>query len=208
MAKTRKTPWQLTRLLMVLCWLFWILTFFITVTLFQAVLQIRVTSQVVQNVEKGFIWFNKDLIRAIPLEVVSPERMDEMLVRYYLEMRYSLLPDRAEMERRWGSRGVVAFFSTPSVYSKAGLEEQLEGIENKPPRTVDILKTVRKGTYYLVDMDIYSFDGSTNWVKSPKSIVVQFSYTPSRRYLGRGWSNPKGFIVTRVDESDRKAAIK
>jgi len=35
---------------------------------------------------------------------------------------------------------------------------------------------------------------------------VQYTYTPGRKLLGRSISNPFGFVVTRVDESDRKSA--
>jgi len=201
-----RRPWQLTRLLMILCWLFWILTFFITVTLFQAVLQIRVVSQVVQNVEKGFIFFSEDLIRVTPMDVVGKGRLDEMFVRYYLEMRYSMIPDRAEMERRWGDRGVVAYFSSPAVYKDFQPQSSFfDKVDNMPPRVVDILKVDRKGTYFTVDFDTYTFDGSTNWVKDARRVVVQYTYAPNRRLLTRSMSNPFGFVVTRVDESDRKA---
>ena len=206
MADTERTPWQLTRLLMVLCWLFWIMTFFITVTLFQAVLQIHVVSQVVQNVEKGFIWYSEDLIRVTPLDVVGRGRVDEMLVRYYIEMRYSMIPDRPEMERRWGEKGIVSYFSSASVYQAFQPKSDVfEKVENMQPRVVDILRVERKGTYFTVDFDVYTFDGSTNWIKDPRRVVVQYTYASGRRLLGRSMSNPFGFIVTRVDESDRKA---
>ena len=207
MADTRQTPWHLTRLLMILCWLLWIVTFFIAVTLFQAVLQIRVIAQVVQNVEKGFIKFNEDLIVATPLNTSGWEKIDEMLVRYYLEMRYSIVPDRAEMERRWTENGIVSYLSTPSVYKDFKPKNVVfEKMDNTQPRVIDILHLDRKGTYYSVDFDLYTFDGSTAWVKAPKRVVVQFSYAPARAGLRRSLSNPHGFIVTRVDESDRKTA--
>ncbi len=208
MADSRRTPWQLTRLLMVLCWLFWILTFFITVTLFQAALQIRVVAQVVQNLEKGFILFSDDLVRAAPLDVVDRRRLDEMFVRYYLDMRYSVIPDAMEMERRWGERGVVAALSVPAVYKILGsqLSPNFEKFETVNPRVVDILKMERKGMRFTVDLDIYTFNGSTSWLKEPRRVVVEYSYSPNKRFLGRSMSNPFGFVVTRVDESDRKSA--
>lgn len=209
MATSERTPWQLTHLLMVLCWLLWIVTFFITVTLFQAVLQIRVVSQVVQNVEKSFMWFNNDLIRTTPLDVVSKNRLDEMLARYYLEMRYSLIPDRSEMERRWGEHGMVAFLSSPAAYKEFQPDSNFfDKVDNMPPRVVDVLKVERKGMYFTVDFDIYTFDGSTKWVKDSRRVVVQYAYVPARRILGRSMSNPFGFVVTRVDESDRKSSAR
>ena len=206
MADSGRTPWQLTRLLMILCWLLWIVTFFITVTLFQAVLQIHVVSQVLQNVEKSFMWFSQDLVRATPLDVVDRGRLDEMLTRYYLEMRYSVIPDRVEMEHRWGENGIVAYLSSPAEYKNFKPNSSFfDKVDNMQPSVVDILKVDRKGTYFTVDFDVYTFDGSTNWRKEPRRVVVQYTYASGRKLLGRSISNPFGFIVTRVDESDRKS---
>ena len=205
MEEANTASWHLTRLLMVLCWLLWILTFFITVTVFQAVLHIQVVAQVVQNVEKGFIWFNEDLVQISPLTVVKHDRLDEMLVRYYLEMRYSVIPDEEEMRRRWGSRGVVAYLSSRNVYKDfEPSENAYEKMETVTPRIVDILSVERRGVYYSVDFDMYTFDGLSRWIKDPKRVVVQFAHVPSRALLSRELSNPYGFVVTRLDESDRR----
>ncbi|MBQ3695694.1 MAG: hypothetical protein II938_01825 [Alphaproteobacteria bacterium] len=206
MEESSTASWHFTRLLMVMCWLLWIVTFFITVTLFQAVLQIRVVAQVVQNVERGFIWFNQDLVQISPLTIVRNDRLDEMLVRYYLDMRYSVIPDRDEMERRWASGGIISYLSSSSVYDDFKPSEgTYEKMENAMPKVVDILNVERRGVYYSVDFDIYTFDGFANWIKNPKRVVVQFAHMPSRAGLGRNLSNPYGFTVTRIDESDRKS---
>ena len=55
MADDSQAAWHFTRLLMLLCWLGWIVTFFVTVTLLQAVFQIRVVAQVVS---KDTMYFN------------------------------------------------------------------------------------------------------------------------------------------------------
>lgn len=210
MQETNKTPWQLTRMLMVLCWLVWILTFFITVTVFQAVLQIHVVAQVVQNVDKGFIWFNTDLVEATPLTSIKSNRFDEMLVRYYLEMRYSIVPDSEEMKRRWGPKSDLAYLSAPKVYKEFSPDENTyEKMDRAFPKVVDILNLElhleRRGHYYSVDFDTYTYDGLSGWVKESKSAVVHFAHVRSRSALGSPISNPYGFVVTNVSESDRKA---
>lgn len=204
MAGKSKTPWQLTRLLMVLCWLVWIVTFFITVTLLQAVLQVRVTAQVAQAAERGFISFSDDFTQFVPLNVANLEKIDEALVRYYLEMRYAIIPDEVEMERRWGPRGMVAFLSTPRAYRAFKEPSQyLEKIESMRPRVVDIISLKReKDLRYSAVIDVYEYDGSRSWRKQTKSLFVGFTYMPSHVYLGSHWpANPKGFVVSYVNDS-------
>ena len=202
MLETNRTPWQLTRLLMLLCWLMWILTFFITVTLLQASTQVRVLANVVQIADKGFISFKDDFTQFVPLNAMSPNLIDEMLVRYYLDMRYSLLPDKLEMERRWGEKGVVAYLSTASAYRD--FQEPalyLKTVEDMRPRVVDIVSISRQGNYYDVAMDLYEYEGSRGWKKQTKNLWVYFTYVPARAYLGKSFSNPKGFVVTYVSDS-------
>ena len=195
-----QTPWHLTRLLMLLCWFVWIVTFFITVTLFQAVLRVHVTAQVVQAVDRSFMSFQDDLMQFVPLNVKGKEKIDEMLLRYYLEMRYSMIPDLREMTRRWGDHGTVAYLSSGSAYRDFREPElYLKKIENLPPRVVDITHIERKTSHYQVDLDIYEYDGSRKWVKQSRSLSVGFAYSPARVHLGSSFSNPNGFIVTYVD---------
>lgn len=207
MQERSRTPWQLTRFLMLSCWLVWILTFFITVTLFQAVLQIHVTAQVVQAVDRGFMSFKEDLMQFVPMSVAEKEKIDEMMLRYYLEMRYSIIPDMWEMGRRWGERGVVAYLSTPAAYKDFREPSlYLDKIEKLPPRVVDITHVERKASHYQVDIDLYEYDGSKKWVKQSRSLSVGFAYMPSRAHLGASFSNPNGFVVTYVDA--RKTAAR
>ena len=208
MQQTNNASWHMTRLLMVLCWFMWILTFFITVTLFQAALQIRVVAQVVQNIEKGFIQFNTDLVQISPLMTVKHDRLDEMLVRYYVETRYSNVPDREEMERRLGKQGTLAYLSSPDVYKDFKAKDDLiESAETSLARSVDILavKKEKGQSYYTVDFDVYIYDRLSGWSKESKRVVVRFMHVPSRRMLNQTLANPYGFVVTRLDESSRRS---
>ena len=210
MEERNRTPWRITRLFMLLCWLVWILTFFIVVTLFQAVLQVHVVAQVAQAVDRGFISFSRDFIQFVPLDSTSEKvdrMMDEMMLRYYLEMRYSILPDEQEMVRRWGPNGVVSYLSTSSVYKDFHDPEiYLPKISDVPPRAIDITRISREGNKYTVDMDIYEYSSMKKWVKQSKYLTVRYAYVSSRSYLGGAFSNPKGFVVTYID--DRKTSIR
>ena len=213
--KKNRTPWQLTRLLMVGCWFVWILTFFITVTLFQAVLQIHVMPQVVQDISKGFLLFSDSLVEVAPLDVsrsrktgvltLEEKMLDEMMVRYYLEMRYSLIPDLKEMERRWGDGGIVASLSAPTVYREFRAQVgDISKIEGRRPRVVDIISVQPdKGNdrRYIVSVDIYEPDSSNKWGKQSRRIVVTFDRVRNRAVLRARRSNPNGFVVVNVSES-------
>ncbi len=205
-----RTPWQLTRLMMILCWLVWILTFFITITLFQAVLQIRVVAQVAQAPDKAFISFNEDLMYFVPMDSVTEHTKnvwDEMIIRYYVDMRYSIIPDAEEMARRWGPRGLVAYLSTPAVYKNfKEPAAYLKKIDNMPPRTVDIIRVQRDGSAntYQVDVDLYQLEGGQRWSKRSRRLMIAFAYAKSRAYLGRTFSNPNGLVVTFVNDSPLK----
>lgn len=207
MQERNRTPWQITRLLMVLCWLVWIFTFFIAVTLFQAAMQVRVVANVAQAVDRGFISFSKDFMEFVPMETANEKlnrQLDEMMLRYYLEMRYSVIPDEQEMERRWGERGVVAYLSTPAVYKNFHEPEvYMSKIDSVRPRVVDITSIKRKGNSYQVDLDLYEYDGIKRWGKQSKSLNIGYAYVPARAYMGTSLPNPNGFIVTFLD--DRKA---
>lgn len=205
MSFKEQSPWYRTRLFMLVCWVLWVLTFFLTVTVFQAVLQIQVVAQVFQDKERVFNVFNEDLAQIYPLESLNREKIDEMLLRYYLELRYTRIPDVAEMERRWGPYGVFSYFSSPASY-QAFLKEypSFEKIANMKPQTIDILSVQRENGYYSVDCDLYTFDRFLQWQKNPKRLVVEFNYWPSRAVLAKRFANPNGFVVIRVDESERK----
>jgi len=207
MPVSTQKSWHFVRLSMVLCWVLWLITFFISMTLFQAILQVRVIAQVVPTAEKGLHSFKDDYVQAVPMDAVSREAMDELLIRYYLEMRYARIPDVAEMKRRWGYGGIVAYFSTVAAYRSAHYDvDGLETIDGKTPIVVDIrymqLRKDLKTTYEVI-LDLYESDGNGHWKKVTRNLTVSFTHVAERVFRGRNLSNPYGLIVTGVD--DRKS---
>lgn len=200
MTERKTTAWNLTRLLMVVCWAVWILTFFIVVTLFQAVLQVNVLAQVFRLDSGEF----RDLITVIPLNALKRQTVDDALVRLYVTMRYSFISDSAEMTRRWGPGGFVAFLSSPQVYNEFNPSEDSYSTadDNTQQKVVDIISAERKENYYAVIFDLYEATGRGTWRKSTRSVVLHFGYMPARRLLSGLISNPYGFIITSVDESN------
>ena len=206
MPEAPSRSWHVVWLSMIICWGLWLVTFFIAVTLLQAVLQIHVVAQVAADVKKGYFSFSKEFVQTVPLDVLpvsEQQKIDEMLVRYYLEMRYTRIPDQIEMQRRWGAR--LAFLSTYDVYRKSRLDP--EQVDVQQPRVIDIRALeLKKDKEHLYDalIDIYEFDGTRSWIKTTKGLNISFTYSSSRVLLGREFSNPHGLVITGVDERKAK----
>ncbi len=203
MAQQLQSAWHLTRLLMVSCWILWVLVFFVTVTLFQAVIQIHVVAQVVRQNSMFF----EDLSQVVPINAGIWTRVDDMLVRFYLEMRYSIIPDLDEMKRRWGEAGIVSYLSSSSAYNAfmPKPNEISQIVTSTPPRVVDVTRVERQGGRYSVDFDLYEFDKISKWRKTSKTATLDFTYDRSRVLLVPEMGNPNGFVITRVSESEEKS---
>ena len=133
------------------------------------------------------------------LSTGDQSKIDEMLLRYYLEMRYTRIPDEEEMKRRWGPGGLVAYLSTSDVYMKARLD--VERVEADPARVVDIRSiTPTGGSTYQVILDLHEFDGVSQWVKQTRSLFVTIAHDASRVILTRNFSNPYGFYIAGLDD--------
>jgi len=199
MANSKNSVWHLTRLLMVACWAVWILTFFMAVTLFQAVLQVDVLAQIVpKDVMSSMNWSD-----TTPISIVERKKIDDVLVRLFVTTRYSFISDRQEMTRRWGPGGVLAYLTTPFLYSNLVPDPQqyTDADERKRQRVVDIISSKRSDNYYTVVFDLYEATGYGDWTKSTHSVIVQFAYSRGRRTLRGLTANPYGFVVVRLDES-------
>ncbi|MBP5343574.1 MAG: hypothetical protein J6Y85_00650 [Alphaproteobacteria bacterium] len=188
---------------MVACSVVFLLMFFLSLTVLQAQQALRVLAFVVPKDigQSGFVG-------AIPFDDFKTDKawrelLEEMMVRYYVEMRYTILPDYVEMLRRWGPNGSVKKLSSPQLYASfAAKEANPERLkENNVIQTVDI-KTVRKlqAGSYMVSFDVYrkGIDG----MRKIGPITISLAY----RYSGDGFfspsfSNPLGIYFVAVDRS-------
>ena len=129
--------------------------------------------------------------------------IDEMLARYYLEMRYEQVPDANEMTYRWGIGGPVYLLSTPKLYNDfAGdLEKKVDKLSSSII-TIDITGLHRGGNVFQIDFDVYETpsDGSEPR-RTPKTVSLEFRYIPARVRYSSVFSNPYGLTFIRIDES-------
>ncbi len=130
------------------------------------------------------------------------EKIDEMLVRYYLEMRYTQIPDRNEMLYRWGRGGPLYLLSLPSLYAEfvKDFDHKLESIRNV--QTIKIIKVEKdQDNVFRVNFFIYEHIPQKAPIEKEKTATITFGYEPKRIRHSSVFSNPYGLMVIRFHES-------
>ena len=131
--------------------------------------------------------------------------IDEMLVRYYLETRYTQIPDLNEMAYRWGIGSPLYFLSTRKLYNDfIGKWDQKMASLGKNVITIHIKNIKRGGNSFDVDFDLYENlpDGQHRF--KSKHVNLKFRYANFHMYTPI-FSNPYGMIFTSLDESEIKS---
>ena len=139
--------------------------------------------------------------------------IDEMLVRYYLMMRYEQIPDLPEMAFRWGKDGVIYLLSTVDVYSDfarqiqstvASLPDMVQTVEIKHLERIktDSGKDARR---FSVDIVLHEQYPDGHVVSKAKTVQIAFGYTRRRRLFSKYLTNPYGFTISSFIESDNKS---
>ena len=130
--------------------------------------------------------------------------LEQMIVRYYVEMRYTIIPDPVEMLRRWGAGGTIRLLSSSQLYSAfVAKEANLERLkENKITQTVDI-KEVRKMRHgvYRVSFDLYTRGADGMRRRGPIIVSLVYRYSNRYRFFSSGFSNPLGMYFVSLDRS-------
>ena len=178
--------------------LFLILTLIQMAPKLQVIAQILTTSPMQSN----------QLLQTEPFSYNAGDKklIDETLIRYYMDARYTSFQDKDEMQRRWGGAGPVARLSTQDVYRNfAGdLKEKLTAVNNSNTTTnVDIISISRLDNIFTIEFDVYTY-GRGNVRSQRKVAVVTVGYNPGRRFFNASYSNPFGMFVKSYQESVKK----
>ena len=142
------------------------------------------------------------LNRVVPFKAIDDKkRIDEMLVRYYLEMRYTQMQDTNEMKYRWGFGGPVYRLSSPLVYVNfsKNLEKKLDTLPDVV-KIIDIENIDVRGNVYEVDFTIYTNFPEGHFQTERKRAVLEYVYVPFRRSLSSVYGNPYGMMFVRFEE--------
>ncbi len=145
--------------------------------------------------DKGLNYYDRDSDRKL---------IEEMMVRYYLELRYSFISDQTEMMRRWGWSSPLRRISTRRIHEKVvgnDLEERIRK-KNGDIETVNILNiTPNSGAnQYSITMQINKIAASGQFESKVYKMVVGFRYNDVYKSFFREPVNPYGFYINYIDE--------
>lgn len=182
------------------------LNLFIVLTLWQISPKLEVISQIVFQDALT----SRQAVIAEPFEanMMDKDKINEMLVRYYLSNRYSKLPDYGEMSRRWGVNGVLDRLSTDNVYYAfaQGVFDQLEQIEKDPKTSsVNIRKISRLDNIWTIELEVFTFDQQTGQLSSRVyDVVLETIVDPSYAFFNVDFINPYGLQITNFRQTQKK----
>ena len=193
---------------MVGCSLVFFLMFFLSLTVLQAQQALHVVSFVVPEEIREFKQFAEVLsFDDVRGNTELRDLLEEMMVRYYIEMRYTMLADFSEMQRRWGSGGAVWRLSSPKVFRGFAInEEKLQDlcVEKKVTQTVRItsVKKEVRGVYSV----LFNLTRIVSGKQTEKKMKVSLGYTYANGYriFRSDFVNPYGLVFVGFDATEVK----
>ncbi len=197
----------LAKVWMLVAVVFIAINLFVVLTLLQVAPKLTVIPQVLTSPMDS-----QEFIQAEPFSAnISDKKLiDEMLVRYYLDMRLSELRDPIEMARRWSSRGPVAVLSSPAVYAAFAnqgkdktLADRLKAVQSQPFTVgVHVTNISRWDNTFVIDFDLIQYANGSVSVKH-KSVTMEVRFYRSRAFLGKNAGNPYGMTVVTYTERNK-----
>ena len=143
--------------------------------------------------DKGIDYIDNDMDRKL---------IEEMLARYYLEMRYTFFPDKMEMLRRWGWASPLARISTRALHKTLARDDLEDVIRNRQNiETVNIVKitpSTSKEKQYIAEMQVNTISDMGEYTSAMYRATMDFNYSPSYQSFFRDPINPYGLYFHRV----------
>ena len=171
---------------------------------------------------KPFLIITQDnsegMVRAETIEtsMASRDKLTEMYIKQYVEVRNTVISDEIEMMSRWFPGGMVNFLSSPKIFNefseyreKVWDSEVMEGLV----REVEIIATRRIGgqhsPIWKVDFKTYTLDKNQQENSVAERVMTTQYWTASvtavfikdRAFSGIRLINPLGFTVLRYSQA-------
>jgi len=161
---------------------------------------------------------SEDLVRAesIGLNMASKDKITEMFVRQYVEMRNTIIDDKVEMGVRWLPGGIMHLLSAPRIFNEFSKYRDLiwdAEVGKGLVQEVEIINVKRVGgqhsPVWKVDFKTYRLEPLKKDSKSLDRMVTAQYWTASitgvfireRVFTGRRLINPMGFTVLRYSQT-------
>lgn len=179
--------------------------------LYQTAPHVRVVGQVFIKdvITKRDVMYSDQLLEVLPFDsdIKDKALIDEALVRYFVEMYYTLFVDEPEMTRRWSAAGPVFLLLAPNLFD-AFYAEKAKVLKNLAKevdtQSVDITGVSRRDNRFTVNFDLYTWNSMNTPQRAGKSLVLEIAYVPERRVYGLNFSNPYGVTIVKMSEAEKK----
>ncbi|MDD3669058.1 MAG: VirB8/TrbF family protein [Alphaproteobacteria bacterium] len=188
-----------------------VLALWLGFVLYRTAPQVRVVGQVfVKDIyAQRDVMYSDQLLEVLPFDADINDRklIDEALVRYFIEMYYTLFVDEPEMTRRWSAGGPVFLLLAPDLFAEFYAEKAkvLKTLSKEASaQSVDIVNVFRTDNNFTIDFDLYAWNGMNPPQRVGKSLVLTIAYVPGRRVYGLNFSNPYGVTIVRMSETEKK----
>lgn len=144
----------------------------------------------------------------IPFEAEGNNKdlIDNMLIRYYIETRYTVFPDQQEMVRRWKIGSPFSQLTTKKLYEQF-IGDDFEKKVTKLPKvvsTVDIISVQqdsKDNNLYTVDFDIYGRGSAGEHNRQKKRATLKVGHGRARNTAT--FANPYGTFIGYFSEKNR-----
>lgn len=146
--------------------------------------------------DKGENYYDQDYDRRM---------IEEMLVRYYLTMRYTFFPNHTEMTYRWRWGSALSRISATEVHKEfvgEDLDQKIRDLgENvKTVNIVSLKKDEKDNRAFNVQMEIYTLrpDGFLEKIEK-YDVRLNFDYKNRYKIFSPNFNNPYGMYFTYVN---------
>lgn len=177
---------------------------FIILTLLQMAPKLHVLSQIVTMPMS-----TQEFLQTEPFSTAMGDKplIDEMLVRYYLDMRLSSFSDVVEMAKRWGVGGPVWRLSHPSVYRgflSGSLKEKLKAVrQQRVTQSVDVTSVSRLDNTFTIEYTLYAY--AQGKISAEKRVaIIEVGYVEGAKYFRASHSNPYGMFIKSYNSSRKR----
>ncbi len=170
----------------------------LVLTMYQMGSRLTVMSQLFNTTRGTDTMFYSDTLN---YNLSDLNTLEWSFVQRYVEEKNFVIPEKKEMERRWGPFGDVAMMSLPRIFPPVFRydDERIKNLEDSFPMHADNIKFLsRTGHNWNVSFDLWTHgpNGSSR-IRKNANITVGFSRSRRQKNAISGhYFNPLGMVVT------------
>ncbi len=183
-----------------------VLNLFLVLTLRQVAPQLKIISQPVFS--DALTSSQTVISEPFDVDMMDKNKINEMLIRYYLSNRYGVVPDFSEMYRRWAAGGVLDRLSPDSVYKPFARENvgQLEQISKLgTTSSINITKMSHLDNTWTIELEVFTRENASGRVmRQLYDVVLEVRTHPRNAFFNSDFINPYGLQIVDFRQTQKK----